>query len=847
MSHRTLPRVVTIYAPRVPVLSSAFLFAMWVLCAPALSWLVRALHSEGAVVSDVASASYDVGARFVAHWNRDEKMLSATYKTSRWCLMRECAKDAWSTVPGVPFVRVGNGPIRVHQLVAGHFRITLAKTLRTSIQTVDDIEHDVVGKRLIVRGKVIKADARIDRWMEKLGDWGAFARETTAKRQAYKASAKLVASYEFTLASDGDDRLAFEINWDDRVPGVLRASRRRIVGLNQLEFVYAMDPDERVYGLGEQFSSFDHRGRKVPIITGEQGIGRGRQPMSFALNSAFPGSAGSWHTTYTAIPHYITHKARSMFLTNYTYSEFDFTEEDRVVIHVASPTGFVTGQIIGASSISGVLSAYTEYVGRMNPLPEWALNGVVLGMTGGPTKARSVYKILADADIKIAGLWLQDWGGVRNTSIGIERVWWNWQLDETHYADWHALREEVGRNGTQLMTYMNPFLMDSASDKGVLYRHAQENNYLVRNVRDEVYKLVSEPGVTFGLLDLSNPECVRWIEGVIVDMLKKTGAMAWMADFGEYLPFDAKLHSGELPLEVHNRYPEDWAEVNRRALRRAGLEHKAFFWSRSASLKSPAHSPLFWLGDQLVSWDGQDGIKSAVMGLLQGGLSGMTLSHSDIGGYTATPGRVRTPELLMRWMELSAFSDAIYRTHQGNRPHHNAQPWNTPELVAHLKICVDIHLALKAYKLELMREAQSNGLPIARAMVIYYPYDVVASNLASQFLIGRDILVAPVLDKKTSHVHVYLPPGEVWLDAWTTQQTPVQPDSRSSEEGGRGAWVTVDAPLGWPVAFIRKAAGRTSIIASATLRELAMVRGGIPAARRVRAMDPVDRIVLGLH
>ena len=174
--------------------------------------------------------------------------------------MRECVTEAWSTVPGVPFVRVGSGPIHVHQLIAGHFRITLAKNLRTSIQTIDDIAYDAIEKRVTIRGKLIKEDAKIDRWMSKLGDFGAKLRESMAKREVYKAQAKLVAAYEFVLESDGDgDRLRFEINWDDRVPGVLRASRRRIVGLNQLEFVYAMDADERVYGLGEQFSSYDHR------------------------------------------------------------------------------------------------------------------------------------------------------------------------------------------------------------------------------------------------------------------------------------------------------------------------------------------------------------------------------------------------------------------------------------------------------------------------------------------------------------------------------------------------------------------------------------------------------------
>merc|ERR1712159_856350 len=72
------------------------------------------------------------------------------------------------------------------------------------------------------------------------------------------------------------------------------------------------------------------------------------------------------------------------------------------------------------------------------------------------------------------------------------------------------------------------------------------------------------------------------------------------------------------------------------------------------------------------------------------------------------------------------------------------------------------------------REAETIGLPLARAMFIHYPYDAVAANLAQQFLLGRDMLIAPVLDKGGTHVHVYLPPGDIWVDVWTTQQTPAQ-------------------------------------------------------------------------
>ena len=225
-------------------------------------------------------------------------------------------------------------------------------------------------------------------------------------------------------------------------------------------------------------------------------------------------------------------------------------------------------------------------------------------MTGGAEKAKRVVEKVRTADVPIAGLWLQDGGGTRNTSIGIERVWWNWVLDEDAYPDWAALRDDVReKNDARILTYVNPFLMRSRGVKGALYRHAKEKGYMVTRQRSgKVYLLGTEPGVGYGLLDLTNPAAAAWIEDVIVDMALNTGASGWMADFGEYLPFDCALHSGESPLAVHNRYPEMWAEINKRAMARAGLfgtdsqrdeadgetkenddQREGVFWSRSAS------------------------------------------------------------------------------------------------------------------------------------------------------------------------------------------------------------------------------------------------------------------------
>jgi len=88
---------------------------------------------------------------------------------------------------------------------------------------------------------------------------------------------------------------------------------------------------------------------------------------------------------------------------------------------------------------------------------------------------------------------------------------------------------------------------------------------------------------------------------------------------------------------------------------------------RAGFRDSPRWAMLFWEGDQMVSWQANDGIKSSVTGLLSSGLSGFAFNHSDIGGYCAVDMPFiryqRSEELLMRWMELNAFN-VVFRTHE---------------------------------------------------------------------------------------------------------------------------------------------------------------------------------------
>jgi hypothetical protein len=154
-------------------------------------------------------------------------------------------------------------------------------------------------------------------------------------------------------------------------------------------------------------------------------------------------------------------------------------------------------------------------------------------------------------------------------------------------------------------TYINPFLCDDVGEKKNrrrnLFEEAVGNGYLVKNHEGEPYR-IRNSDFSAGMVDLTNPAARTWIKGVIRDELIGAGASGRMADYGEGLPYDAVLFSGADPRTYHDRYAEEWARVNREAIREAGREDDIVFFNRSGYIPSPRYSTLFWVGDQLVNW-----------------------------------------------------------------------------------------------------------------------------------------------------------------------------------------------------------------------------------------------------
>ncbi len=565
---------------------------------------------------------------------------------------------------------------------------------------------------------------------------------------------------------------------------------------NQIRLVYASEADEGFLGFGEQFTYDNLKGHRVGILAQEGGVSRGREPFATVLNLLSEGSAGDAYTSYAPVPHYLTTKNRSLFLENTEYSVFDMRDDREVEVRVQSPT--MVGRILYGTNPMDLIEEFTEYSGRMKALPEWFGQGAVVGMQGGTDRLYEVWNQLQEYNTPIAAFWIQDWVGKRKTVIG-SQLWWNWELDTDHYAGWNTMRADLENADIRLMGYINSFLVDPDGYKPWrrnLFQEALNDELVIYKDNGEPY-FITNTDFDAAMLDLTNPTTQTWLKDVIKDEMIAAGFSGWMADFCEALPFDAVMHSGISGATYHNQYPVDWAQLNAEAIAEAGREGDIVFFNRAGFTRSPAYSTLFWEGDQMVTWDEQDGFKSAITGLITGGISGISLNHSDIGGYTSIEkfgfGLKREEDLLLRWMEANAFT-AAFRTHEGNQPEANAQFYDNDTTLSHFAKFATVFALLASYRDSLMQEAENKGYPLVRHMYLENPEDPASLTAPYQWMLGSDLLVAPVVEKYTSERSVYLPAG-TWVHLWTGE---------TIQSGGMN--ITVHAPLGEPPVFYKQGA-----------------------------------------
>lgn len=550
--------------------------------------------------------------------------------------------------------------------------------------------------------------------------------------------------------------------------------------INRVYIRIESDENEKVYGLGEQFSYLNLRGRDYPIWTREQGVGRNKETLITFLADAQDKAGGDYHTTFFPQPTYVSSKKYFLHVEDTSYMDFDLSND---TYHYITIWGVPEKIIVGAEdSYEKLLYNMTSLLGRQPNIPDWLYDGVIIGVQGGTEKALCKYKNAKEKGLDVVGIWAQDWEGKRITPFG-KRLMWDFRWNPNEYLDLDKKIKSLKEENVRFLGYINPYL----AIEGKQYKEAKDNGYLVSDKNDKEYE-VDMGSFNAGIVDLTNINAYNWYKSEIKKNMIQFGLGGWMADFGEYLPADAKMKNGMTGEKAHNLYPVLWSKLNREAIEEEGKLGDVFFFTRSGFTGTSKYSTMMWNGDQNVDFSLDDGLASAIVGSLSLTMSGFGLAHSDIGGYTTLFNMKRTKELFERWAAFAAFT-AMMRTHEGNRPDDNIQFDSDEEIITHFARMGKIHKALKPYLKDVVEENKDKGLGVMRPIFIHYDEER-AYDQKYEYLLGRDVLVAPVYEENKKEWKVYLPKDN-WINMFTGEEVPA-------------GEITVDAPIDSIPAFYRR-------------------------------------------
>jgi len=513
---------------------------------------------------------------------------------------------------------------------------------------------------------------------------------------------------------------------------------------------FHLHPDEPVYGGGETFGYLNKR----------------RQRLHMRI--ADPCGLTSTPYSYKHIPLFWSPRGWGIFAcTNYpvmadigatSFISFNLRVEEPCLDIFLMPGG--PGDII---------RHYWRLTGAPPLPPRWGL---------GVWWSRCMYKNAAEVKEVVDELRRARIGG---DVIGLDPLWlknrpsWKWDACDFVWSEENFGRLEdfsswLHGRGFKLCLWQNPHVWLG----GESYKRLKP--FLLKDEEGRPAK--SEPplcghGIVqrlerVGLWDFTSH--AAWDERKrLLGALLKRGADAFKVDYGEGAPGDA----------LHNVYPFLYLKNTWEAIAEAHGEADTMVWARPG-WSGCQRFPGCWAGDSQSTFYSMG---STLAGLLSLAASGVPWWASDIGGFHHYTGRPPSPELYLRWAEWGMLSP-LARFH-GTTPR---EPWHFGEgAVRAVRRLIRLRESLIPYMIESYKKLADAGLPLARPLVMDYPDDPATWDMATEYLFGTSLLVAPVLEEGAAGRSVYLPAGTwrrfgekgdvkkgpVWIEASSRPGTPI--------------------------------------------------------------------------
>lgn len=498
----------------------------------------------------------------------------------------------------------------------------------------------------------------------------------------------------------------------------------------------------RYYGFGQKLGFLDKRGRKMTL-----------------WNTDEPHHAPDVDQLYQSVPFFLAlqeGEAHGLFIDSTARITYDMAKSEPDAYTVTAETEALDAYFFAGPDPKAIISRYTELTGRMELPPRWAL-GFQQCRWSYPTEARvrEIARELRERKIPCDVIYLDI-----DYMDGYRVFTW----DKERFPNPQQLVADLAEQGFKVITIVDPGV--KVDGQYAVFREGVANRHFVNHADGELFIGTVWPGKT-AFPDFCREETRRWWGDLHGGYVSEVGIAGIWNDMNEpscfarntFAPTTVQGEDGaQVPhSQVHNAYGHLMAQATYDGLKRLQPTMRPFILTRSGYAGTQRYSAV-WMGDNHSWWEHLLGAMPICMGM---GLSGLPFVGTDMGGFSGDC----DGELLARWTQMGALTP-FARNHAANGTR-DQEPWAFgPQVEAICREYLELRYRLMPFLYNEFYQASQTGLPIMRPLLLEYPADPAVQNLSDQFLVGRDLLAAPVYQPGATHRMLYLPAGE-WIDFWT--------------------------------------------------------------------------------
>ena len=515
--------------------------------------------------------------------------------------------------------------------------------------------------------------------------------------------------------------------------------------------------EDAIFGLGEKSGRHNRKGRdftmwNVDVLSPEE-------TAEFTRDRAPDDPRGDrtsveFDPFYATIPffyhqNYPAGGMAASFVDNGYRGAYEFSEAEEY--RIAFDGGQYTEYVFAGPDMPAILTSYTWLTGRTAPPPLWALGYHQCRWFDYTQDAvEAIAARHRSDDIPCDAMWLDI-----EYMDGYRVFTW----DTERFPDAPGMLKRLADNGFRVITIIDPGVK---FDPGYwVFDQAVERDVLCRTEGGDLYLGQVWPGNT-AFPDFVTEEGRTWWGELNAAHVQSGLAGIWN-DMNEPATGDIpsgpmRFGHGEHPhARFHNQYALLMAMGTTAGLLEAMPDRRTFVLSRSGFAGIQRYAAN-WMGDNMARWD------HLWLSIAMGagfGISGQAFVGADIGGFQGDT----QPELFLRWMQYGVLTPFCRNHSEIDNVDQYAWAFG-PLIEDHLRAAIKLRYRLIPYLYASFLTASETGAPVQRPMIFDHQYDGTVRDLDDQYLLGPDLLVAPVTEPGMTSRQVYLPAGD-WYD-WHT-------------------------------------------------------------------------------